>query len=164
MNIVDLQHFEERLRESEAKLGIRSDQGVPIVYERSGDTAGRLLASIIVVAIIVSLLSRNMNIKGPLSMEGMVSGQESVGLFTIVIVCNLSVLCFFIVILFFVVCLLFVFYYWYFMFYYLLWVVHCVLLLPFCLYDNLCCFVDLFIVWQSLLFYILFCSVNVFIV
>lgn len=95
MNIVDLQHFEERLRESEAKLGIRSDQGVPIVYERSGDTAGRLLASIIVVAIIVSLLSRNMNIKGPLSMEGMVSGQESVGLFMIVIVCNLSILCVF---------------------------------------------------------------------
>ncbi|XP_071540541.1 mitochondrial inner membrane m-AAA protease component paraplegin [Panulirus ornatus] len=71
MNIVDLQHFEERLREAEAKLGIRTDQGIPVVYERSGDTAGRLLASIIVVAIIVSLLSRNMNIKGPLSIEGM---------------------------------------------------------------------------------------------
>lgn len=82
MNIVDLQHFEERLRESEAKLGIRSDQGVPIVYERSGDTAGRLLASIIVVAIIVSLLSRNMNIKGPLSMEGM--SQMTRAKFTII--------------------------------------------------------------------------------
>lgn len=71
MNIVDLQHFEERLREAESKFGISPDQGAPIVYERSGDTAGRLLASIIVVAIIVSLLSRNMNIKGSLSIEGM---------------------------------------------------------------------------------------------
>lgn len=72
MNIVDLQHFEERLREAESKLGIRTDHGIPVVYERSGDTASRLLASIIVVAIIVSLLSRNMNIRGPLGMEGMV--------------------------------------------------------------------------------------------
>lgn len=71
MNIVDLQHFEERLRESESRLGIRADQGIPVVYERSGDTAGKLLASIIVVAIIVSLLSRNMNIRGPLGIEGM---------------------------------------------------------------------------------------------
>ncbi|KAK7082764.1 Paraplegin [Halocaridina rubra] len=71
INIVDLQHFEERLRDAEARLGIRAEQGIPVVYERSGDTAGRLLASIIVVAIIVSLLSRNMNIRGPLGMEGM---------------------------------------------------------------------------------------------
>lgn len=82
MNIVDLQHFEERLRESESKLGIRADQGIPVVYERSGDTAGRLLASIIVVAIIVSLLSRNMNIKGPLGMEGM--NQMTKAKFTII--------------------------------------------------------------------------------
>lgn len=73
MNIVDLQHFEERLREAESKLGIRMDQGIPVVYKRSGDTASRLLASIIVV-IIVYLLSRNMSIRGSLSIEGMVSG------------------------------------------------------------------------------------------
>ncbi|XP_050691360.1 paraplegin-like [Eriocheir sinensis] len=82
MNIVDLQHFEERLREAESKLGIRTDQGIPVVYERSGDTASRLLASIIVVAIIVSLLSRNMNIRGPLGMEGM--SQMTRAKFTII--------------------------------------------------------------------------------
>lgn len=72
MNIVDVHQFEERLRKAEAELGIRPDQGgIPVVYERSTDTAGRLLASIIVVAIVVSLLSRNMNMKGPLSMDGM---------------------------------------------------------------------------------------------
>lgn len=143
MNIVDLQHFEERLRESEAKLGIRSDQGVPIVYERSGDTAGRLLASIIVVAIIVSLLSRNMNIKGPLSMEGMVSGQELVESFMSVIVCSLLILCFYcyfvcglsimFVLLFclFVGCLLLVVYNCHFV-YFMIFVI---------------CFVDLFVVW-----------------
>ena len=77
MNIVDLQHFEERLRDAESRLGIRADQGIPIVYERSGDTAGKLLASIIVVAIIVSLLSRNMNIRGPLGIEGMVINSQN---------------------------------------------------------------------------------------
>nr|XP_045617981.1 paraplegin-like isoform X2 [Procambarus clarkii]XP_045617990.1 paraplegin-like isoform X2 [Procambarus clarkii]XP_045618000.1 paraplegin-like isoform X2 [Procambarus clarkii]XP_045618008.1 paraplegin-like isoform X2 [Procambarus clarkii]XP_045618017.1 paraplegin-like isoform X2 [Procambarus clarkii]XP_045618027.1 paraplegin-like isoform X2 [Procambarus clarkii]XP_045618037.1 paraplegin-like isoform X2 [Procambarus clarkii] len=82
MNIVDLQHFEERLREAESRAGIRPDQGIPVVYERSGDTAGRLLASIIVVAIIVSLLSRNMNIKGPLSIEGI--SQMTRAKFTII--------------------------------------------------------------------------------
>ncbi|MPC09430.1 Paraplegin [Portunus trituberculatus] len=82
MNIVDLQHFEERLREAESNLGIRPDQGIPVVYERSGDTASRLLASIIVVAIIVSLLSRNMNIRGPLGMEGM--SQMTRAKFTII--------------------------------------------------------------------------------
>lgn len=71
MNIVDLQHFEERLREAEAALGIRADQGIPVVYARSGDTAGRLLASIIVVGIIVSLLSRNVNMG--VRLEGLVS-------------------------------------------------------------------------------------------
>ncbi|KAK4296778.1 hypothetical protein Pmani_030752 [Petrolisthes manimaculis] len=71
MNIVDLNHFEDRLREAEEKLGIGAGHGVPVVYERSGDTAGRLLASIIVVAIVVSLLSRTINIKGSLGMESM---------------------------------------------------------------------------------------------
>ncbi|XP_076056662.1 SPG7 matrix AAA peptidase subunit, paraplegin [Oratosquilla oratoria] len=82
MNIVDMHHFEERLREAEARIGVRPDQGIPVIYERNSDMAGRLLASIIVVAIIVSLLSRNVNMKGPLSMDGI--SQMTRAKFTII--------------------------------------------------------------------------------
>nr|CAD7203568.1 unnamed protein product [Timema douglasi] len=72
MNIVDINRFEEKLREAEKRLGITVDKGVPIIYERSSDTAGKLLASLIVVGLVLSLLSRSKSIRPPLSMDSFV--------------------------------------------------------------------------------------------
>ncbi|PNF17073.1 Paraplegin [Cryptotermes secundus] len=69
MNIVDIKRFEEKLREAERNLGIKVDNGVPIIYERSSDTAGKLLASLIVVGLLLSLLSRSRSIRPPISMD-----------------------------------------------------------------------------------------------
>lgn len=69
MNIVDMGKFEEKLREAEKQLGISPGNGVHVVYERGSDTAGKLLASIIVASVIISLLSRARTVKSPLSMD-----------------------------------------------------------------------------------------------
>ncbi|KAF4519131.1 hypothetical protein B566_EDAN007404 [Ephemera danica] len=69
MNIVDMNKFEEKLRAAEKRLGIRAENGVPVVYERNSDTAGKLLASLIVVALLLSLLSRSKSIRQPMSMD-----------------------------------------------------------------------------------------------
>ncbi|GLH05191.1 Transitional endoplasmic reticulum ATPase TER94 [Gryllus bimaculatus] len=69
MIIVDINRFEEKLREAETSLGIRADGGVPVIIERSSDTAGKLLASLIVVGLLLSLLSRSRSIRPPLSMD-----------------------------------------------------------------------------------------------
>ncbi|CAG0895619.1 unnamed protein product [Darwinula stevensoni] len=67
MNIINIQTFEEKLREAEMKLGIRPEMGVPIVYERTSDAAGKLLTSLIIVIILLSLLSRSsLSIRPPL--------------------------------------------------------------------------------------------------
>lgn len=71
MNVVDIQKFEDKLREAERRLGIRD--GVPVIYERGGDTAGKLLISLLVVAVLVSLLARSRSIKPPISMDTFVS-------------------------------------------------------------------------------------------
>jgi len=72
MNIVDTKKFEEKLRAAEQRLGINSENGVPVVYERNSDTAGKLLTSLIVVALLLSLLSRSKSLKTPASMDAFV--------------------------------------------------------------------------------------------
>ncbi|XP_059472586.1 paraplegin-like [Neocloeon triangulifer] len=69
MNIVDTNKFEEKLRAAEQRLGINSENGVPVIYERNSDTAGKLLASLIVVALLLSLLSRSKTLKTPTNMD-----------------------------------------------------------------------------------------------
>lgn len=71
MNVVDIQRFEEKLREAERRLGVKD--GVPVTYERGGDTAGKLLMSLVIVAVLVSLLSRSKSMKPPISMDTFVS-------------------------------------------------------------------------------------------
>lgn len=71
MNVVDIHKFEEKLREAERRLGITD--GIPVTYERGGDTAGKLLISIVIVAILVSLLARSKSIRQPLNMDSFVS-------------------------------------------------------------------------------------------
>ncbi|KAJ8977741.1 hypothetical protein NQ317_005730 [Molorchus minor] len=67
MNVVDINKFEDKLREAERRLGIQD--GVPIIYERSTDTAGKLLISLLVVGLLISLLARNKSIRPPISMD-----------------------------------------------------------------------------------------------
>jgi len=55
---MDPDHFEDKLRAAEKKLGIRSEEGVALVYERSSDIIGRVLASAILLGIAVALFSR----------------------------------------------------------------------------------------------------------
>ena len=72
MNIVDVDKFEEKIRVSEARLGIAPGRGVPIVYERNSDTAGKLLSYLIVIAVVASILSRMRGFRSPLSMDSFV--------------------------------------------------------------------------------------------
>lgn len=73
MNVVDVYKFEDKLREAERRLGIQD--GVPIIYERSTDTAGKLLISLLVVAILISMLARSKSIRPPISMDTFVSNN-----------------------------------------------------------------------------------------
>ncbi|XP_060535488.1 paraplegin [Cylas formicarius] len=67
MNVVDIEKFEDKLREAERRLGIK--EGVPVIYERGTDSAGKLLISLLVVALLISLLTRSKSIRPPLSMD-----------------------------------------------------------------------------------------------
>jgi spastic paraplegia protein 7 len=71
MNVVDVNKFEDKLREAERRLGIQD--GIPITYERGTDTAGKLLISLLIVAILISLLARSKSIRPPISMDTFVS-------------------------------------------------------------------------------------------
>ncbi|KAB7507254.1 Paraplegin [Armadillidium nasatum] len=63
MNIVDVEQFESKLRETEQLVGIRPDQGVHVVYDRSADNLSRHLTTAIVIGVILSLISRNVSFK-----------------------------------------------------------------------------------------------------
>ncbi|CAG9861887.1 unnamed protein product [Phyllotreta striolata] len=67
MNVVNVYKFEDKIREAERRLGI--NDGVPIIYERSTDTAGKLLISLLVVGLLISLLARSKSIRPPISMD-----------------------------------------------------------------------------------------------
>ncbi|XP_044269257.1 paraplegin [Tribolium madens] len=67
MNVVDVNKFEDKLREAERRLGIQD--GIPVTFERGTDTAGKLLISLLIVAILISLLARSKSIRPPISMD-----------------------------------------------------------------------------------------------
>ncbi|KAL3207013.1 hypothetical protein MRX96_010342 [Rhipicephalus microplus] len=69
MNIVDVEHFEEKLRMAEKSLGILADAGVPLVYERNQESTWLLLASLIAVALMILLMFRSGTIKTPQAMD-----------------------------------------------------------------------------------------------
>ncbi|KAF5271018.1 hypothetical protein FQR65_LT05368 [Abscondita terminalis] len=67
MNVIDIHKFEDKLREAERRLGIK--EGVPVVFERGGDAAGKLLLSLLLVGIVMSILARSRSIRPPISMD-----------------------------------------------------------------------------------------------
>ncbi|KAI5735157.1 hypothetical protein M8J77_014958 [Diaphorina citri] len=82
MNIADTKSFEEKLREAETRLGIPPENGVPIVYERTNDTAGKLLATLIVLGILFGFLTRGKGFKMQMNMDSF--NQMSRAKFTLV--------------------------------------------------------------------------------
>ncbi|GJQ87160.1 hypothetical protein Trydic_g12516 [Trypoxylus dichotomus] len=67
MNVVDVQKFEDKLREAERRLGIKD--GVPVVYERGGDSAGKLILSLFIVGLLLSIIARSRSFRPPISMD-----------------------------------------------------------------------------------------------
>lgn len=71
MAVADTVKFEEKLRDVEQRLGVK--EGVPVTYERNNDFASKILISLIVFAVVLSLLSRMGGMKTPISMDSFVS-------------------------------------------------------------------------------------------
>lgn len=82
MNIVDMKKFEEKLREAEFQLGVRPEQGVPVIYERNQESAWLLLFSLVAVALMILLMFRTGKIK--ISMKIDLSSQLSRAKFILV--------------------------------------------------------------------------------
>lgn len=67
MNIVDMTRFEDKLREAEASLGVK--EGVPVIYERGNDAAGRILITLLLLGLLLSFVSRSKGLKSPISFD-----------------------------------------------------------------------------------------------
>ncbi|EDS39805.1 paraplegin [Culex quinquefasciatus] len=67
MAVADVDKFEEKLRQVEARLGIKD--GVSVQFERSGDVSGKILFTLVATGVIIALLSRMRGIRGPISMD-----------------------------------------------------------------------------------------------
>lgn len=73
MNILDIKKFEEKLREAEERLGVGPGGGVPVVYERGTDAVGKLLVTLILAAILLSVFNRAKSMRSPVSFDYFVS-------------------------------------------------------------------------------------------
>ncbi|KAF5269542.1 hypothetical protein FQA39_LY08731 [Lamprigera yunnana] len=69
MNVNNIHKFEDKVREAERRLGIK--EGVPIIYERGGDTVSKLLVSLLLAGIIMSLIARSRNMRPPITMDSL---------------------------------------------------------------------------------------------
>ncbi|KAF2358708.1 Peptidase FtsH [Trinorchestia longiramus] len=71
LNVVDVERFEEKLREVEQSLGLLGSKGVPVEYSRASDSAGVLITKILLGALLVALLfSLGSNMSVPFKMDG----------------------------------------------------------------------------------------------
>lgn len=64
---IDTKKFEEKLRDVEKRLGVL--EPVAVSFERGGELAGKILFSLVSMVVILALLSKMRNFKGPLSMD-----------------------------------------------------------------------------------------------
>jgi spastic paraplegia protein 7 len=64
---IDTKKFEDKLRDVEKRLGVR--EPVAVSFERGGELAGKILFSLVSMVVILALLSKLRNFKGPLSMD-----------------------------------------------------------------------------------------------
>lgn len=71
MAVADTAKFEQKLREVEKRLGVVD--GVTITYDRHSDLAPKIIATLLVAAVLFSLFSRMKGMKSPISMDSFVS-------------------------------------------------------------------------------------------
>ncbi|XP_067140149.1 mitochondrial inner membrane m-AAA protease component paraplegin [Centruroides vittatus] len=69
MNILDVENFEEKLRQAEENLGIKPEQCVPVVYERNQESTWLLLVSLVAVSLMILLMFKSVQIKTPQAMD-----------------------------------------------------------------------------------------------
>ncbi|XP_077301487.1 SPG7 matrix AAA peptidase subunit, paraplegin [Arctopsyche grandis] len=67
MNIVDMTRFEDKLREAERYLGVK--EGVPVNYERNNDVVGKLLLTLFLFGLLMSIFSKNKSMKPPINLD-----------------------------------------------------------------------------------------------
>lgn len=63
MNIVDIKSFENKLREAEKSLGIRPENGIPVIYERSQENAWIILIALVALSLFSLMMIKSSNIK-----------------------------------------------------------------------------------------------------
>lgn len=71
MAVADTARFEQKLREVEKRLGVID--GVTVTYDRNSDLAPKIVITLVVAAVMFSLLSRMKGMKSPISMDSFVS-------------------------------------------------------------------------------------------
>ncbi|KAG5666714.1 hypothetical protein PVAND_014729 [Polypedilum vanderplanki] len=64
---IDTTRFEEKLRDVEKRLGVK--ENVAVTFERGGELASRILFSLVSLVVILALLSKVKNFKGPLGLD-----------------------------------------------------------------------------------------------
>jgi len=69
LTIPDVNNFEVKLRNAEKAIGIKNDDGVPVIYERNEDSAWFILLSLIAVGIITLMMSKGKNGSGGVKMS-----------------------------------------------------------------------------------------------
>ncbi|GFQ95430.1 paraplegin [Trichonephila clavata] len=67
MKIADIEKFEEKLREVEKNFGIAA--GIPVNYERSQESVGILLLTLVAASLLTMLAFRRVQIKSPQTMD-----------------------------------------------------------------------------------------------
>ncbi|KAI5644822.1 ATPase family associated with various cellular activities (AAA) domain-containing protein [Phthorimaea operculella] len=80
MNVGDIHRFEEKLRDVEKSLNVK--EGVRVIYDRNGSVAGRLLTTLLLGAILLSILYSTKGFRKNLSIGGF--NQLSRAKFTLV--------------------------------------------------------------------------------
>lgn len=71
MAVADTARFEQKLREVEKRLGVID--GVTVTYDRNSDLVPKIVITLVVAAVMFSLLSRMKGMKSPISMDSFVS-------------------------------------------------------------------------------------------
>lgn len=74
MNVVDVEKFEERVRDAEKKLNIKDT--ITVSYERGSESISKLLMSLFLAGLLMSILARGRNFRAPISMDTFVSDNN----------------------------------------------------------------------------------------
>ncbi|XP_013184956.1 paraplegin [Amyelois transitella] len=68
MNVGDIHRFEEKLRETEKNLGVK--EGVRVIYDRNGGVAGKIISTLLIVAVILSFLYSSKSMRMNINLGG----------------------------------------------------------------------------------------------